>query len=209
MQRMQKAVALEGVFENKGCTPRRRQMKKEITLILLLANILFVTNALAETLNGTWIFDAKATEDFVLKTTKYRGADHVAEVFGLAGHYQCIFIYEFNGDIVKVRPIGNDQPEKAEALQLISRKGNQIKYVVKESIAKNNRSKPGIVTVTVLNDKNIVIAYSNSPEIDFLLWKRMTLNLKQMTNTDFETLVGSWMESLKKVGEEIFEAKPD
>lgn len=177
-------------------------MRIKIILIILLSSIFLVTSVFAEDLNGTWIFDAKATEDFIVGSPKYHGAHNVFELDGLK---QCVGSYKFNGDIATVilGIEGVDKNVQQNEFRLISRQGTEIKY---KEVATKTTEGANLVTFTVfvLNDKNIRIVFSDNPKIDFLLWKRGTF--EKMSYRDLELLLQSWLLSFEKI-KEVLNAK--
>ena len=180
-------------------------MRIKIILIILLSCIFLVTSVFAEDLNGTWIFDAKATEDFVVGAPKYHGAHDVWNTTELAGLKQCVGAYKFNGDIATVilGIEGVDKNVQRNEFRLLSRQGTEIKY---KEVATKITEDANLVTFTVfvLNDKNIRIVSSDNPKIDFLLWKRGTF--EKMAYRDIELLLQSWVLSFEKI-KDVLNAK--
>ncbi len=147
---------------------------------------------LAGKLKGAWIVDPKATENFVLNGTPPSNATKLAEWFGLAGGYLALFTYEFDGDSATMSAYGGVR--KLE-FQLLSQQGTEIKYALK-----NDTSSPAkTLSVFLLQDGNIKIVPSESPESSYLLWKRGALKTGQATPDDVMAVSKAWLVSIQKV----------
>lgn len=170
-------------------------MFKSLILICLVASATAVTSAVADTpskLNGAWIVDAKATEDFVVGAPLPPNADKLAQWFGLASGYMALFTYEFEGDVVTASAYrGNRVLE----YQRISEQGSETKYVLKET----SGSKARTLTVSILNNGNIRIIPSEAPEMGYLLWKRGQLKTEKVTPEEVMAAANVWIASVQTI----------
>lgn len=170
-------------------------MFKKLILVGLLAYATGITSALAEVpskLNGMWILNAKATEYSIVNAPLPVNADKLAQWFGLASGYMCLFTYEFQGDIATASAYRGAR--KAE-FQLLAHQGDELKYALKSSTSASSET----LSVSILNDGNIRIAHSNSPEMGNLLWKRGQLKTEQATPSDVKEAMGTWLSSLQNI----------
>ncbi len=147
---------------------------------------------LASKLKGAWIIDTKATEDFVRSAPRPADASKLAEWFGLAGGYLVLVTYEFDGDSATLSAF---RGHKKLEYQLLSQQGTEIKYSLR-----NDTSSPAkTLSVSLLENGNIKIVPSESPELGYLLWKRGALKTEQATDDDFKAALNSWLASLQNI----------
>lgn len=171
------------------------QMFKQLILACLVASAAAVTSAKAETshnLNGEWIVDAKATEDFVVDAPLPPNADKLAQWFGLAAGYLALFTYEFDGNVVTQSAYRGN---RVLAYQRVSELGSEVKYVLKGT----SDSKAKTLTVSIQNNGNIRIVPSEAPEMGYLLWKRGQLTTGKVTPEDVTAATNAWLASVQTI----------
>lgn len=147
---------------------------------------------LSNKLEGTWIVDPKATENFVLNAPPPANADKLAEWFGIAGGYWALFTYEFDGDSATMSAY---RGARKFEFKLLSQQGTEIKYS-----RKNGTSSPAkTLSVSLLKNGNIKIVPSESPESSYILWKRGSLKTGQARPDDVMAASKSWIASIHNI----------
>ncbi len=143
-------------------------------------------------LRGTWIVDPKATERLVLSATPPPNAYKLAEWFGLAGGYWALFTYEFDGDVAVMNAY---RGSKKLEFQLLSHQGEEIKYALKGDASSTART----LSVFFAGDGNLKIVPSESPESNYVLWKRGTVNTERTTPDDIMAVSKTWLASIQNI----------
>jgi hypothetical protein len=160
-------------------------------LLLLIAIYAHTSSALAAApgaLNGAWVLDAKTTEESVLAAPPYIAA----QWFGLASPYLVAFIYEFDGNDATIHMYGD---QNRRNYQFLSQEGNQVTYVPKGT----QEGGTDTLTVSILNDNNITISHSGSPEMGHITWKRVNLDPRRTIPDDAQPGMDAWFASLRKI----------
>ncbi len=170
-----------------------KQLMTNIFLLLfgLVAVHLQPSDALADTpekISGTWVLDAEATEESALAAPPYKAA----EWFGLAAGYMVGIIYQFEKNGATIHTYGNDNRRE---YQFLSRQDTEIKYIPKNT----QGAATDTLTVSIVSDKNIKIFHTGSPEMGYLLWKRVNLDPRRTTPNDVKAGLDAWMTSLQKI----------
>jgi|GEM_PF-3041590 len=145
----------------------------KILVVLMLVNVLSSV-ALAEvpeSLKGTWIVDAKATEER-LKQSIPKWTPANAQLFSALFGYTFGIILDFDSkSIAASMHLGG----KVSTYQLISEQNGHIKYI-------SERDKGDEWIVSVVNDKNILIKSPKNQIMDLYLWKQVKLDPKDRRN---------------------------
>ncbi len=171
-------------------------MVKNLLLICFVALVIASTHAQAETssnLDGQWIVDPKATEDFVKGTPRPPHPDKLAQWFGIAGGYLAIFIYEFKGNVALKSTLGPG--DQALEYQQVFKQGAEAKYMTKQTLG----SKADKFSVLIMDNVNIRIIPSESPEMGYVLWKRSQVQSKQMKDQEIIARGEEWMASIENI----------
>jgi hypothetical protein len=181
-------------FTDQPCPPKNLTSSKEksIPTIGQASNSRGQSVAVLTNLNGTWILDAKATENLIVNSPLPLDADKLAKWFGLGASYMCAFTYEFRGD----EAIASAYRGRQGKYRLLSRQGSEIRFTLQNA---TESPVDDILTVTILNDRNIKIVHSSSPEMRILLWKRGQLKTDQSTPSDVQAAVDAWLVSIQHI----------
>lgn len=168
-------------------------MKNTFWLWLALVTVFTCTShALAKTpenLAGTWMIDTKATEESLIHTRPFK--DATSFIHGI--HFYGNLTFEFDGDKLLLGAVPNNL-RKDEYL-LVSGQALEKKYVKKA----NNGASEVAIGVSILNDKNISIAFLSAHEMKYLLWKRVKLDPNKTTPNDFKPEFDAFLEMLKNI----------
>lgn len=147
--------------------------------IALLAMLICTSHAFAqktESLKGTWMIDTKATEESLVRTRPFKDAAPFISEISFYGN----LTFEFNGNKLLLGVVP-DTFEKHE-YDLVSGQSAEMKYVKKINTAANQT----VIGVSVLNDKNLSIAFLGHDGMKYLLWKRVKLDPNKKTPNDFK-----------------------
>lgn len=149
-------------------------------------------------LNGTWIIDTKATEKFVLSTHPFKD-ENSANSFLHHISFLGSLIFDFDGNKLFFGTFPGDE-RKREYL-LVSQNGSEKKYNSKNTQDGSKVSEtPETLIVTELNEENITIYFSNSTEMQYLLWRRVTLDPNKKTPNDFKPEFDAFIEMIRNIG---------
>lgn len=147
-------------------------------LLMVISLALNWSTAVAQTrdsINGTWVLDASATEKSLLRLKPFEG-----KAFFSGMQYIVTYFYEVNDDglLVGILPKVGDE-KKLRRISGENAKGIYFTDGVQGSIFQN-------LSVTVVDENNIRIASSRLPELAHLLWKRVVIDAKKTTPADFQ-----------------------
>ena len=167
-------------------------MLKHFAFFLFLATLVCKTAFAVDRqneLDGTWVIDARATEERVANSPRPPNSEKLAEWFGLASGYMVLFTYEFAGDTVVA---GAYRASKTTEFQQISQHGSERKYRMKGAEGPE-------LTVSMLSDKAVSIVHSGQPEMDYLVWRRG--QLKTATTTPEEVMAAAeiWLKAVERI----------
>lgn len=142
-----------------------------------------------EDLAGTWMIDTKATEESLIHTQPFKDATS----FIFAIHYLGNLTSEFDGKKLFIGTVPNTG-EKIEHL-LVFDHGSERKYIKKD----NNEARHLPITISIPNNKNIIINFPATPEMQYLLWKRVKLDPNKTTPNDFKPEFDAFIEMIKNI----------
>jgi hypothetical protein len=140
-------------------------VKKILAVLILVSAISSVAFAdMPNSLKGTWVIDAKATEEY-LKNSSPKLDPKEAELFPLLLGDSFGIILNFNSGVLTTSTYHGDKSSPPH--QLISQQNEQMKYIFKGD-------KDDLWTVSIINNgKNINIKATKNPTFEFCLWKRV------------------------------------
>lgn len=170
-------------------------MLKNCILAFLLASAVVSTAAAAETpsrLDGAWIIDARATQEFVVGGKRPPDADKLARWFGLAAGYMALFTYEFKGGVAVLSAYRGD---RVFTYQRVSPQDAVTRYVLKDSAGQEVDT----LLVSMLNDESIMIVHAKSPEMAHLVWKRGQLTSEKAGPEDVMAAVRNWLAAVETI----------
>lgn len=144
---------------------------KKIFLALILATVIssVAFADVPDSIKGTWVLDAKATEEYI-KNSSPKLEPKEAEWFPLFLGYSFGIILNFNNNVLTITTYHGDK--SSPPYQLISQQDDQMKYIFKGD-------KNDLWTVSVINNgKSINIKAAKTPSFEFCLWKRVKFDSK-------------------------------
>ena len=171
-------------------------MFRNLLLCCLVLLVTVATNAQAGTsskLDGLWVVDPKATEDFVARSPLPPNADKLADWFGVAGGFMAIFTYEFKGNVALRGALGPGN-QALEYQQDIT-KGAETKYIPKQT----SDSRADTFSVSKMDNGNIRIIQSKAPEMAYILWKRSQIKTNPISPEELTAISEEWMASIEVV----------
>lgn len=140
---------------------------RALLLSSVLAFVLFSSCAKADSpmnITGTWMIDGKATEEFVCTSPPPLGISEFGYwLFRLSG-YLALTAIEFAEDTAIVRAYRADNPPV-----FTRRKGADNEFVHAMNAASSSHT---TLKVVFIGEKHIRVAWSDSPNMAFLVWKR-------------------------------------
>ena len=172
-----------------------------VTICLTFAGI-FLSPAIAfardfESLNGTWVADAKATELSILNMTPLNLPDD----FVMTTHWLIFGIYEVEGEVLSV---GAYNSSKKTKFRLVSRQSNELKYVELDGAEPRKYS----FTISICDEKHIRIASSNLPSMFYMLWKKVDkVDPIGVPLNEIEAHINSWMTAYKNIQQTVDASK--
>ena len=122
------------------------------------------------------MIDTKATEESLVRARPFKDATPFISAIRFYGN----LTFEFNGDKLLLGVVP-DTSEKHE-YDLVSGRSAAMKYDKKTNTGANQP----VIEVSVLNDKNLSIAFLDNLEMKYLLWKRVKLDPNKKTPNDFK-----------------------
>lgn len=155
-----------------------------------------MATAMPSKVRGTWVVDAKATEDFFLKSPLPRKADKLAQWLGLASGYMALFTYEFDGNHARARAYRAD---KVLEFERISDQDTETTYALKGDAA----GKQQTLSVSMLKNGSLRIFPSQSLESGYLIWKPGQLNADTVATDDFMAATRTWLESVQRIVDKL------
>lgn len=141
---------------------------------------------------GTWIIDAKATENLVEKLPRPQHADKLAQWFGLTAGYMPLFAYEFDGDAAKLSAFRGDWTLEFDR---ISNQETETVYAMKGTVG----SKHQTMSVSMLKNGNIRIVPPDLPVMSYLRWKPGQLPKESASHDDFMAAARIWLTSVQAI----------
>lgn len=149
-------------------------------------------------LNGTWIIDAKATEDSIIRTRPFKDKN---SAYSFLHHisYLGALVFDFEGE----KLFGGTFPgnERKREFILVSHKDAENEYnSIPPKDGTKAQEKPETLVVTVLNQKNITISFSGSTETQYLLWKHVTLDPNKKTPNDYKPEFDAFIGMMMNIG---------
>lgn len=149
------------------------KLSMKILMVLMLVNALSSV-ALAEvpeSLKGTWIVDAEATEER-LKQSIPKWTPENTQIFSALFGYTFGIILDFDSNsIAASMHLGG----KISTYKLLSEQNGHIKYI-------SELDKKDEWIVSIVNDKNLIIKSTKNPIFDQYLWKQAKLDPKNRRN---------------------------
>lgn len=155
-------------------------------------------SAMPVNVKGSWIIDAKATEELMAKIPRPPHADKLAQWFGLASGYMALYTYEFDGNMAKASAFRGD---KGLEFERVSDQDTETTYTLKGA----TDSKPQTLSVSILKSGNIRIFLSEYPEMSYFRWKPGQLKAESVTLDDVMSASKTWAKSLQAIIENLKE----
>ncbi len=141
---------------------------------------------------GTWILDAKATEELITRGPRPVNAQKLAQWFALAGGYAALYTYEFEGNTAKVSAYRGNQ-----ALQFERRSNQDTETIYAPVDAANPKSQT--LSVSMLQNGNLRIIPSSNPEMAYLRWKPGQLKTESAKPNEVMEVARVWMASSQAI----------
>lgn len=135
--------------------------------IIIVVVLHFISESYAITginLNGTWMLDMKATEDFILSSPPKQETVDFLLMNASVSHS----VWEFDDDILYGGMWTVLGPQMLEELKLLNRNENEIVYIPTTGTAK---SKTGIIMVEILDNNSIKIIGEKMIYGVYYIWK--------------------------------------
>jgi hypothetical protein len=171
-------------------------MLKNLLPLCFVAFATVAINTQADTssrLDGLWVVDPKATEDYVLGAPLPPNADKLSDWFGVAGGFMAIFTYEFKGNVALIGTLGPGN-QALEYQQDIT-KGAETRYIPKQT----SDSKADKFSVLNMDNGNIRIIQSKAPETGYIIWKRSQIKTKPISSEELLDISKEWMASIENI----------
>lgn len=149
-------------------------------------------SAMPVNIKGSWIIDAKATEELMVKIPRPPHADKLAQWFGLASGYMALYTYEFDGNMAKASAFRGD---KVLEFERTYDQDTETTYTLKGATGPMSQT----LSVSMLTSGNIRISPSENTEMSYLRWKPGQLKTESVTLDGVMSASKTWLKSVQAI----------
>lgn len=151
-----------------------------------------IAKSIPGNVKGSWRVDAKATEELLARMPRPPQADKLAQWFGLASGYLALHTYEFDGDRARVSAY---RGTRVQEFRRLSEQERETTYALMDP----GHSKTETLSVSMLQDGNIRIVPSASPEMAYLRWKPGQLTTETATADEVMAEMRTWVAAVQVI----------
>ena len=140
-------------------------------------------------LNGTWVIDAKQTEEFLKRVGP---TPNNAEWLPAIVLRQCVTTMTFEGDTMTMDPISS--APMAQSFRLEPQQDRKLTYTIRTADGGKDT-----LTISFLNEENITVKSAKVGLDEYGVWKRGKQPNRQTAENDFKQAFDTCASALKNV----------